>query len=158
MFNHQKKKRAGMNVCNLHTIQQLESDFSVDVLPPVLAVSRDGYFPVRPLAGQMNAHTRNNRRTVLQAECGQVQAELTCWSRRGSRREKRKKKKKKKRGKKKNTIKTQMPNGQALFLGVRRHLAWLFQALLLILWKCKLGERVCQMALEQDCLLDLRKI
>lgn len=52
-------------VCNSHTIQQLERDFSVDVLPPVLAVRRDRYFPVRPLAGQMYAHTCNYRWTVL---------------------------------------------------------------------------------------------
>lgn len=65
-------------MCNLHTIQQLEGDFSVDVLPPVFTISRDRDFPVRPLAGQMNAHTRNHGWTVLQAERGQVQAELTC--------------------------------------------------------------------------------
>lgn len=61
-------------VCTLHTIQQLESDFSVNVFPPVLAVVRDWYFPVRPLAGQMYAYTRDYRRTVLQAERCQVQA------------------------------------------------------------------------------------
>jgi len=42
----------------------------------VFAIRRHGDLPVGPFAGKVDAHTGHNRRTVLQAERGQVQ---TTW-------------------------------------------------------------------------------
>lgn len=59
-----------------HTVQQLKGNCGVNIFPPVFSVCRNRDFPIGPLAGEVDAHTGHHRRTVLQAECGQVQ---TMW-------------------------------------------------------------------------------
>lgn len=62
-----------MGSSTARTIKQLQGDGGVHVLPPVLSVCRYRDLPVGPLAGEMDAHTGHNGRTVLQAKRGQVQ-------------------------------------------------------------------------------------
>lgn len=55
------------------TVQQLQRDGAVHVLPPVFTVRGHGDLPVGPLAGQVDADARDHRGPVLQAEGGEVQ-------------------------------------------------------------------------------------
>ena len=65
------------------TVQQLQRDRRVHVLPPVLPVRGHGNLPVGPLARQVDAHTRNHCGLVLKAECGEVEAACACPKRGG---------------------------------------------------------------------------
>lgn len=56
------------------TIEQLEADRAVHILPPVFSISRNWNLPVGPLTSQVDANTRNHSGLVLEAEGSEVQA------------------------------------------------------------------------------------
>lgn len=62
-----------VSVRTAHTVQQLEGNSGINVLPPVFPICRHRNFPVGPLAGEVDTHTGHNRWAVLKAERGQVQ-------------------------------------------------------------------------------------
>lgn len=58
---------------NKRTIEQLQRDGAVHVLPPVFPICGHGDLPVGPLTGQVDADAGDDRGPVLQAEGGEVQ-------------------------------------------------------------------------------------
>lgn len=55
------------------TIQQLEANRAVHILPPVLSISRNRNLPVGPLTSQVDANTGDHSGLVLEAEGSEVQ-------------------------------------------------------------------------------------
>lgn len=70
IINKHLKLRCGKAA--LLTIQQFQSNRRIHIFPPVFPISRYWNLPVRPLAGQVNAHTCYHRRLVLKTECSKV--------------------------------------------------------------------------------------
>lgn len=63
-----------MNQNQILTIEKLQGDRVVHVLPPVFPVSGDRDLPVGPFTGQVDADAGDDCGLVLQAERGEVEA------------------------------------------------------------------------------------